>query len=326
MIFYHDFFILSIDFSIFMLTFFIAYDIIILLNKNMRKTQFGEVMRSNLLREIKSNLEFMSSVERKIADTILLDPKKVTSRSLSEFSKIANVSQGSIINFANKFCGGGFSALKIEIASSLAQVADKPFSPAKNSDSMEEILRKTSKDIGDALDNTCALNNSAALNDVVNMILEAKKVEIYGIFRSAVVATDFYYQIIQLGVPATFVSDVLTCALSASMLDSDSLVIAISSSGETQDIIDAVNLAKANNVPVICITSNKVSPLAKISDKVLIAAPSGNSVSANASEIRISQLALTDAICSYLRSRIEGYGRTNYFKLNGILSMHNVRD
>ena len=158
------------------------------------------------------------------------------------------------------------------------------------------------------------------------MILSAKKVEIYGVFRSAVVATDFYYQLLPLGIPASFVSDVLTCAVSASMLGDDSLVIAVSSSGQTQDVIDAVRLAKANGVPVVAITSNRGSPLAGISDKVLIAAPSGNSLSASPAEIRMSQLALTDAICSYIRSKLDSDGNKTYFKMNEILSSHNVRD
>lgn len=283
-------------------------------------------MESKLLREMRSNLEFMSAVEKRIAEAILQDVKKATKYSLGELAEIAKVSQGSIINFANKFCGGGFSALKLELAVAISGGEKKPFSAVEASDSMGEILRKTANDIGDALDNTSAFNDDETLKEVAEMILKAKKVEIYGVFRSAVVATDLYYQIIQLGVPATFVSDVLTCAVSASMLDSDSLVIAISSSGETQDVLDAVRLAKENNVPVVCITAHKGSPLAKLSDKVLIAAPSGNSVSANANEIRISQLCLTDALCSYIRLRIDADGRNSYFKFKDILSMHNVRD
>jgi hypothetical protein len=77
-------------------------------------------MDSKIIREIKSNLEYMSGVERKIADIILSDAKKFTALSLQELSIIAGVSQGSIINFANKFAGGGFPALKIAIARCVA--------------------------------------------------------------------------------------------------------------------------------------------------------------------------------------------------------------
>lgn len=281
---------------------------------------------NKLLTEIKANIEYMSPTERKISEVILRDPKRFTAYSLSELSEVSQVSQGSIVNFSNKFCGGGFAALKIEIAASLSYESYKPFSIIGGTDTVKDSLSKTANDINDALKNTFALNDGQTLSDVADMLLNAKKIDIYGVFRSAVVATDLYYQLLQIGMPATFVSDVLTCAVSASMLGEGSLVVAISSSGETQDIIDAVKLAKKNNVPVVAITAHKNSHLAKLSDKTLLAAPSGNSLSANANEVRMSQLALTDAICAYLRNKMDPDGNNRYFKMSEILTSHNVRD
>ena len=282
-------------------------------------------MERNLLRELKSDLEFMSDVERRIANAILSDPKTFISHSLTNLSKDTGVSQGSVINFANKYVGGGFTSLKLEIASCLSE-REQPFSVVKASDSLKDIFRKTSHDAYDALKNTASVNTDETLHRVAERILQAKKVEIYGVFRSAAVATDFYYQLLQLGVPATFVSDVLTCAVSASMLGEGSLVVAISASGQTQDVIDAVRLAKANGVPIVSITAHKSSPLSKLSDDVLISAPSGNSLSTSATEIRLSQLVITDALCSYLQSRLDADGQKGYFKMNEILKSHNVRD
>ena len=187
-------------------------------------------------------------------------------------------------------------------------------------------MKITVDNVNEALSNTLATNEENTLMSVAELIMSAKKVEIYGIFRSAVVATDFYYQLLQLGIPATFVSDVLTCAVSASMLGEGSLVIAISSSGQTQDIINAVKLAKCNNVPVVCITAHKNSPLAKLSDEVLIAAPSGNSLTSSETEIRTAQLTITDAICTFLQTKFDKTGEKNYFKMSEILNSHNVKD
>lgn len=283
-------------------------------------------MKEKLLRELKSNLEYMSNAERKIAEVIVADPKQFTAYSLSELSKRAGVSQGSVINFANKYGGGGFPALKMQVATALSHEQEQPFSAVGKEDTFKEILDKTTGGIYDALKNTSVLNDEETLKAVAEMILRAKKVEIYGVFRSAAVATDFYFQLLQLGISAAFVSDVLTCAVSASMLGEGSLVVAISSSGQTRDIINAVGLAKANGVPVVAITAHKSSPLAKLSDRVLVALPSGNAVSTNATEIRLSQLALTDALCSYIRNKIDADGNNRYFKMSEILKSHNVGD
>ena len=156
--------------------------------------------------------------------------------------------------------------------------------------------------------------------------MKAKKVEIYGVYRSAVVATDFYYQLLTLGIPAVFVSDVLTASVSASLLDADSLVVAVSASGKTKDVLDAVKIAKSKNVPVISLTNHKDSPLAQLSDEVLIASASGDTLMGLASEIRLSQLALTDALCAYLRTRIDEQSKRQYFELREIINSHSVND
>lgn len=268
----------------------------------------------------------MSQVEQKIADRIIADPQKFTTYSLSELAEFAQVSQGSIINFANKFGRGGFPSLKLEVAAAIAQEQNKTFMRTRADDSLSETMRDTASDISDALSNTIEANSEDALCRAANMILAAKKVEIYGVFRSAAVATDFYYQLLQIGINATFVGDVLTCAVSASMLDKSDLVIAISSLGQTPEIINATTLAKKNQVPVISITSSVDSPLSSISDVTLISAPSGNSLTSKSSEIRLSQLAITDALCTYLRSKLDADGRNSYFKMKELLKLLNIKD
>ncbi len=283
-------------------------------------------METKLLHRLSSTMEFMSMAEVKIARVILSDPQKFTKYTLGELSRAAGVSQGSIINFSKKYCGGGFPELKIAVATAISRESERPFSAVESNDSMKTVLRKTADGICKGLGNTVELNGSDAMKRACDLILDAKKIEIYGIFRSAAVATDMYYQLIQLGLCANFVSDVLTCAVSASMLDNDSVVIAISSSGSTRDIIDAVTIAKRNGASVISITAHSDSPLAKLSDVVLNACPAGNVLSEHANQVRISQLAIVDAIVSELRSRVDSDGKGRYFKVSEILGLHNVKE
>ena len=184
------------------------------------------------------------------------------------------------------------------------------------------MLSQTVDGVKKSYDLTSQVNSEKSIEIVADKISKAKKVEIYGIFRSAAVAMDFYFQLIELGVPATFVNDVLTCAISASTLDENSLVIAISSSGRTKDVIDAVKNAKEKGASVACITSNKNSPLAKISDYTLIA----TSINSSETEVRSSQLVITDAICTYLRNNMDYSDREKYIKVKEILRSHSIKD
>ncbi len=282
-------------------------------------------METKILSQLKSDFEYMSAVEKKIASKILENPEKFIGYSMTELASEAKVSQGSIINFSNKFAGNGFPVLKMKIAACLNDYQAKPFNFVEHTDGLKEIFKKVNENLFSALQNTFDLNSEERLKKVADKILQVKKVEIYGIFRSAVVATDLYYQLLQLGIPVSSVADVLTCAISASMLDSDSLFIAVSASGQTKDVLDAVKIAHENGVFVVGFTSNKDSLLAKLSDEIVITSPSGNSLSNSAAEIRFSQLAVIDTLCAYLRNKLDETGR-HYFKINDILNLHNVKD
>ena len=279
---------------------------------------------NKLLEQLKSNIEYFSNTEEKIAKIILDDPKKFTEYTLGELSEVADVSQGSIVNFAKKFSGGGFPLLKMKVAASFA-AQDKKFSIVELSDGVSDVLKKTCYGINEALEHTVAFNDEEVLLAAAELILKANKIEIYGIYRSAALATDLYYQLLEIGVQASFVSDVLTCATSALMLGEKDLVIAISSSGQTKDVIDAVKIAKEKGVSAICLTGNRNSPLAKLSDVVLVAAASGNSVFSNAKEIRFSQLAVLDALCSFVAGKIDDEEK-RYSIVNKILNSHSVKD
>lgn len=276
-----------------------------------------------MLTEIKASLEYMSATEKKIAQFILLEPKVFLGLNLIELCAKLGVSQGSVINFSKKFAKGGFPKLKISVATSIS--ASEDFFLEKNeTGNIKSILKKTCENYASAVNNTLSLADEKTLKEVAELVLKAKKVQIYGIYRSAIVATDLYFQLIQLGVPASFISDVLTCAISASMLDKNSLLIAVSYSGQTKDVIDAVKLAKSNGVKVVAITAHKNSVLASLSDLVIISSPSGNSSLNTQTEIRISQLAIVDTLCAYIRR--ETSDAKKYFEIEEILSTHNVKD
>lgn len=283
-------------------------------------------MKENLLAELRSNIGFLRKAEQRIANVILSDPQVFVSLSIDGLSERADVSHGSIVNFSNKFAGGGFPVLKMWVASSLSDYEKPPFSTVEQSDGVKDVMKKNLNDYNAALKSTLSLNTEATLANVADRILRAKKVEIYGVYRSAVVATDFYYQLLMLGIPVSFVGDALSCAISASMLEADCLFVAVSSSGKTKDVLDAVRLAKANGVPVVALTSGKESPLAKLSDEVLVAASSGNTLSGGANEVRLSQLSLVDALCTYLMNRVGEDGEKRYLGLRSILELHNVND
>ena len=140
-------------------------------------------MSKRLLSELQVNLNYLSAVERRIAGAILEDPRKFITFSMSDLAEYVSVSHGSIINFANKFAGGGFPKLKLQIAADLREYEQQPFSSFTNADGVQDVLDKTIRGTNQAFHHTLKLNSEATLRSVVSLILNARKVEIYGVFR-----------------------------------------------------------------------------------------------------------------------------------------------
>lgn len=251
-------------------------------------------MAENILTQIKSQYNYFTRVEKSIADLIFADPHKFVTYSTSTVAKLCGVSQGSINNFAKKFSPKGFSYFKLSIARCVSYEQNVEVADIKG-----EIMTTMDLKIREfvsAFCHTLEINDEETLRNVVNKIAAAKKIELFGIFRSGVVAKNFCYKLKQFGVWANFENDPLVFEMSASMLGKDDLAIAISSGGTTREVVDAVSIAKKSGASIVSITSNAFSPLAKLSDFVLLTAAGKGKKQNELDNVRMSQLLLTDTI------------------------------
>ena len=280
----------------------------------------------NIFTQLKVEYVGLSRVEKRLTDLILADPRRFITLSMAELSMAAGVSQGSINNFSKKFSDGGFAALKLRVAECVAEYEEQPFAVVDSEKGVLAAMELKIRETEAAFANTLEINDEAVLCRAAERIMAAEKVELYGVFQSAIVAKDLCYGLIQLGIPAAFVEDTLMSAVSASMLNEKSLVIAISATGQTKEIIDTVALAKRNGTPVVCLTAERSSALARMADEVLLASASGITISDRTDEIRMTQLLLADTLCSYIRSVIDAKGEKHYYKLRDIIGSHSIKD
>ena len=156
-------------------------------------------MQNRLLYDLQANVGFLNGAEQKIARAILKDPKAFTACSLVEFANRAGVSQGSVVNFAKKFTGGGFPTLKVHVAESAATFEVEPFSSVKAPDDIKTVFQKTIENVYVAFRCTLALNKEDVMQRVAERILQAKRVLVFGIGSSAIPARYFRLHLLRLG-------------------------------------------------------------------------------------------------------------------------------
>ncbi len=86
-------------------------------------------------------------------------------------------------------------------------------------------------------------------------------------------------------------------AINAALLASGDVALAISHSGETQDILDCIELANNGGVSTLCITSFAQSRLTRLSSICMTTAAKKSFWLNEAIPSRLAQLALCDALC-----------------------------
>ena len=111
-----------------------------------------------------------------------------------------------------------------------------------------------------------ALNlDTGSVKDMVNGIINTKRVFLMGAGRSALAARAFAMRLMQMGFNVYVVGETTTPGVK-----SDDMVIAISGSGETPSVANLGAIAKKIGSKLATVTSSRDSTLGKLSDIVVI--------------------------------------------------------
>ena len=89
-------------------------------------------------------------------------------------------------------------------------------------------------------------------------------------------------------------------AIAVSHTDDKSVVMGISHSGRSKDIVQALQIAKENGATTVSLTNFSNSPLNKVSDYTLYTVSDETNYRILGLSSRIAQLAIIDTIYSYL--------------------------
>lgn len=206
-------------------------------------------------------LEF-SLKEQKIANYILENGKSIKNMNITVFAKNCNVSTATVTRFCQKIDCQSFANLKIKLSSINLK--------SSSTNTKNDPLYKVHSFYKDIINTTKNIVNIDDLKILYDKIKNAKRIYIYGLGSSGLTGTEFMLRLIRMGFHCQAITDSHLMLINSSILKDEDLVIAISCSGETLDVINAVKLAKKNKCFVASITSFPTSTLSLSSDFFII--------------------------------------------------------
>lgn len=204
--------------------------------------------------------------EKKIAKFILNNPKKVVDMTVSELAEISDVSIASVSRFCRKVGLKGFAQLKISLAQELVDTHKSgEISNDISVDNIPQSLQNILANKITELKQTVNLINTDEFREILEGIRDASRVQVIAVGNTIPVAIDAAFKFNELGIPTT-AGTIWETQLSYSFtLGKGDVLIAISNSGESDKVLEAVKITNNNKAMTIGITN---SPHSAIGEEV----------------------------------------------------------
>lgn len=248
--------------------------------------------------KIKMLYNTMGNAEKNIADWITQNPGKIISLSIVELAEKCHCSEATVVRFSKRLGLSGYQELKISLAAEGGGSAVNTHITAN--DSAYEMYEKVCNDIYLALELTKRSLNPEAIGLAAKKLCSADKIVVFGLGNSASIAMDASHKFLRAGLNAVSYSDNHMQVIAASHLTPNDVVIGISHSGSSKDIVEALKKAREHGATTIAITNSGKSPILKHSDIVLSTSSDETQYNILALNSRIVQLAIIDTLYFYI--------------------------
>ncbi len=243
----------------------------------------------------------------RIADVILAQPGEVVHLSVTDVAERAGASEGSVIALCRQLGARGFQHLKIELARELTRPVQAIQEDLEFGDDAATVLRKVFEGGRQALSDTLAVLDPAALERASALLAAARRVEVYGIGSAAPVAEDAHVRLLRIGLDCRLAVDSHLQAVSAALAGPEVAVLTISHSGSTIETVTATRLARERGARTVVVTNLGRSPIAAHAEVLLHTAARETRFRTEAMTSRIAQLAVVDALVSHVALTLGGH-------------------
>lgn len=249
-----------------------------------------------LLLRVKALYNSLSKSEKKVFDYILQNPEEVIYLSVTGLAEKSGVSDATVVRACRKIGMDGYQDLKVNLAQDIVTPLQSIHEDVDESDSYSQILDKIIQSTMHTLQFTRDVIDIREIEKAAEALGRAHRVNIYGLGNSHAVAVDMQHKLMRLGINATAYTDSHMQCIASVYLGSNDVVVCVSHSGSSRDVVEAADLAKKNGATIISVTNFGRSPLSDLADIKLYTASRETKYRILALASRIAQIAITDIL------------------------------
>lgn len=215
--------------------------------------------------KIQEALPTLTNSEKKIAKYILENKETALKDSTQLLAEKIKTSPATIVRFSKSLGYSGLPELKIALAKDSQRDSQDLTETLIEKDSIETLIKKTFNHRYNNLERLTEILNIEHLEKATALIKKARCVYLVGIGASGIVCSDFYHKLTRIGKLTVFTNDNHTQLASLNGMSKEDVLVAISYSGETKEVILSAKIANKKKTPVIGITQMSKNTLTKLS-------------------------------------------------------------
>ena len=232
----------------------------------------------------------LSKSEQKIAAYILANPTLAVTASSSQLADEIGTSNSTLTRFCKKLDYRNY----IEFQTLLAAESAPGETPNSIAQRIAHFYDRT-------LVAACELVHPPELEAFVEQIHRADKILIFGLGSSGLTASEFNMRLVQMGFTSSVMTDTFLMRVQSSLFSPRDLIIAVSNSGETPEVISACRIAQSVGAPICALTQQAHTSLTSMANTILYAGDVGQVGDERFINSQMPLLFLIDAITYRLR-------------------------
>lgn len=235
-------------------------------------------MHLDIVHQLRSRAARFSPTEKRIADACLGDIAFAASATIDQLAARAGVSRSALSRFAKTMGCGDIRELRTQLAQAGAVGARFFETPAaalaasaatSAAGAPPALLGGILHDIERTLQRQLQAFDARTLQAAVDLLAAAPMIYAYGMGgASTIAALELQYRLVRLGRPVAAYHDPVLMRVASAALDAGQVIVAMSLSGITPELLDAVRVAQRYGARVLAFAP-AASPLAALADVTL---------------------------------------------------------
>lgn len=255
---------------------------------------------SDLAARVRAVLPSLSPAETRVARIIEADPAGVAALTVNRLAERADTSTATVVRAARSLGFEGYPQLRLALAAhggSLHGGDGVPLGADIGAgDTIGVALAKLAAFEAEQIRATAELVDPAELEAVVDLVVAARRIAVYGIGASGLVALDLTQKLGRIGLDCQAHTEYDAAMVSASLLGPLDVAIGISHSGANRGTVEPLALAREVGAATAAITGAARSALARHAEHVLATAGREFGFRSAAMASRTGQLLVVDGI------------------------------